>query len=208
MNLFITANNTNMGKTYTILKLIEILSKEYKVGVFKPIETGVKEYPVDGYKLLESVKKVNPNFNNITLEDIVPIQFELPAAPIVCGEVDFKKIDKAYKKLKKQCDILLIEGAGGIAVPISQNFIMKDFIDYFNAKSFLVIGGKLGCINDLTLNLNFFTPDIWAINVLEKSFFETTYPYLKQKYKNPLLIQKNLDKIVKNIGDLKWKKKK
>jgi len=202
MNLFITANNTDMGKTYTTLKLIETLSKEYKIGVFKPIETGVNKYPLDGKKLLNAVKKVNKDFKDINLNDVVPIQFELPAAPVVCGKVNFRKIDKSYKKLKKRCDILLIEGAGGIAVPVNKNFIMKDFIDYFEAKSFLVIGGKLGCINDLSLNLNFFTPDIWAVNILEKSFFETTYTYLKQKYKNPLLIQKNLDKIVKKIKEL------
>jgi dethiobiotin synthetase len=54
MNLFITANNTDMGKTYTTLKLIEKLGKEFKVGVFKPIETGVKEYPLDGKKLFKN----------------------------------------------------------------------------------------------------------------------------------------------------------
>jgi dethiobiotin synthetase len=183
--------------------LTEKLSKEFKVGVFKPIETGVKEYPLDGKKLLETVKKVNPEFSDISIDDIVPVQFSLPAAPIVCGKVDFDKIDKAYNKLKKRCDILLIEGAGGIAVPVTQNFIMKDFINYFNAKSLLVIGGKLGCINDLELNLNFFTPDIWAVNVLEDNFFVTTYPFLKQKYTNPLLIQNDLDKIIKKIKGLK-----
>jgi dethiobiotin synthetase len=203
MNLFITANNTDMGKTWTNLKLIEALGKKLRVGVFKPIETGVKEYPLDGKKLLEAVKKVNPEFSDISIDDIVPVQFSLPAAPIVCGKVDFDKIDKAYNKLKKRCDILLIEGAGGIAVPVTQNFIMKDFINYFNAKSLLVIGGKLGCINDLELNLNFFTPDIWAVNVLEDNFFVTTYPFLKQKYTNPLLIQNDLDKIIKKIKGLK-----
>ncbi len=206
MNLFITANNTDMGKTYTALKLIESLSKEFRVGVFKPIETGVKEYPLDGKKLLKAVQKVNPEFNDITLEDIVPIQFELPAAPVICGNVNFEKIDKAYNKLKKRCDILLIEGAGGIAVPVTNNFIMKDFIDYFNAKSLLVIGGKLGCINDLALNLNFFTPDIWAINLIEENFFTTTYPYLKQKYKEVLIIQNNLDKIIKKIKEVNDRK--
>jgi dethiobiotin synthetase len=202
MNLFITANNTDMGKTYATLKLIEKLSKEFKVGVFKPIETGVKEYPLDGKKLLEAVKKVNLEFNDISLNDVVPIQFSLPAAPAVCGEVDFKKIDTSYNKLKKHCDILLIEGAGGVAVPVTKNFIMKDFINYFNAKSLLVIGGKLGCINDLELNLHFFNPDIWIVNTLEDNFFTTTYPYLKQKYKEVLILQNNLDKIIKKIKEL------
>ena len=201
MNIFITATNTNVGKSYTTLKLIKTLSqKGYKVGVFKPIETGVEKYPLDGYKLFNEAKKYNQNLNKLSLDDIVPIQFKLPAAPIVAGEVNFEKIDTAYKKIKNECDILLIEGAGGIKVPVSKNFYMYDFINYFNAKSFLVVQSKLGCINDLELNLEFFTPDVWAINLFDDEFYKITYPYLSQKYKNVLIIQKNLDKIIKNLG--------
>jgi len=109
MNIFITATNTNVGKSYTTLKLIKTLSqKGYKVGVFKPIETGVEKYPLDGYKLFNEAKKYNQNLNKLSLDDIVPIQFKLPAAPIVAGEVNFEKIDTAYKKIKNECDILLI----------------------------------------------------------------------------------------------------
>jgi len=201
MNIFITATNTNIGKTYTTIKLIQYLSnKGYKVGVFKPIETGVDKYPIDGKKLFDEAKKYNQNLNKLSLNDIVPIQFKLPAAPIVAGKVDFEKIDKAYKKIKSECDILLIEGAGGIKVPINKNFYMFDFIKYFNAKSLLVVQSNLGCINDLELNLEFFTPDVWAINLFDDEFYKITYPYLSQKYKNVLIIQKNLDKIIKNLG--------
>jgi len=201
MNIFITATNTNIGKTYTTIKLIQYLSnKGYKVGVFKPIETGVDKYPIDGKKLFDEAKKYNQNLNKLSLNDIVPIQFKLPAAPIVAGKVDFEKIDKAYKKIKSECDILLIEGAGGIKVPINKNFYMFDFIKYFNAKSLLVVQSNLGCINDLELNLEFFTPDVWAINLFDNEFYKITYPYLSQKYKNVLIIQKNLDKIIKNLG--------
>ena len=201
MNIFITATNTNVGKSYTTLTLIKALSqKGYKVGVFKPIETGVEKYPIDGYKLFNEAKKYNQNLNKLSLNDIVPIQFSLPAAPILAGEVNFEKIDIAYKKLKNECDILLIEGAGGIKVPIMKNFYMYDFIKYFDAKSFLVVQSKLGCINDLELNLEFFTPDIWAINLFDDDFYKITYPYLKEKYKEVLIIQKDLDKILKKLG--------
>ena len=200
MNIFITATNTNIGKTYTTLKLIQYLSKNYKIGVFKPIETGVESYPIDGKTLFDEVKKYNKNFNKFSLDDIVPIQLKLPAAPIVAGEVDFKKIYIAYKKLKKECDILLIEGAGGIKVPVTKSFYMYDFIKYFNAKSLLVIQSKLGCINDLELNLEFFNPDVWAINLFSDDFYQISYPYLKQKYKDILIIQKDLDKIIKKLG--------
>ena len=201
MNIFITATNTNVGKTYTTLQLIKYLSKKgYKVGVFKPIETGVEDTPLDGKLLFKEVIKYNQEFKNFTLNDIVPIQFKLPAAPIVAGEVDFSKIDIAYKKLKEKCDILLIEGAGGVKVPVTNDFYMFDFIKYFNAKTFLVIQSKLGCINDLELNLEFFKPDVWGINLFDDSFYQVSYPYLKEKYKEVLIIQKDLDKILKKLG--------
>ena len=200
MNLFITATNTNVGKTYTTLKLIKQFSKMgYKVGVFKPIETGVKKKPFDGSLLLKEVKKYNPLFKKISIDEVVPNQFKLPASPIVAGKVDFKKIDKSYKKLSAISDILLIEGAGGIKVPVTKNFYMFDFIKYFEAKSLLVVQSKLGCINDLELNLEFFKPDIWSINLYDNSFFETSYPYFKEKYKEILIIQENLDKIAKKL---------
>ncbi len=195
MNIFITATNTNMGKTYTTLKLINKLQKMgYKVGAFKPIETGVVDIPSDGLKLYQAIDN-----KNLSLDDIVPIQLQLPASPIVAGNVDFKKIDKAYNKLKQKFDILLIEGAGGIKVPITTNFYMYDFIDYFGAKSLLVVGSALGCINDLELNLSFFEPTIWAINVFDDDFYTISYPYFKTKYKNVLTIQKNLDTIIEKL---------
>ena len=200
MNIFITATNTDLGKTYTTLKLIEHLSnKGYKIGVFKPIETGVIDTPIDGKKLFDKAIKYNKNLKTLSIDDIVPIQFSLPAAPIVAGEVEFDKIDKAYKKIKPLCDILLIEGAGGIKVPVTKDFYMYDFIKYFNAKSLLVVQSKLGCINDLELNLEFFSPDVWSINLYDDSFYQITYPYLKEKYKEVLIIQKDLDKIINKL---------
>jgi dethiobiotin synthetase len=202
MNIFISANNTNAGKTYSTLKLIKALSqKGYKVGVMKPIETGIKNIPEDGKKLYEEALKYNKNLKNLTLNDIVPIQMPLPAAPIIAGEVDFKKIKKAYNKIKPLCDILLIEGAGGLLVPVNENFKMIDFIKFFNAKLFLVISSRLGMINDFLLNKFYLTqnniPFTWAINLFDNSYYEISHPFMKQF--SPMFIQKDLDKIIKNL---------
>jgi dethiobiotin synthetase len=202
MNIFISANNTECGKTYSTLKLIKQFSEMgYKVGVMKPVETGVEDYPPDGKALFEEAVKYNPNLKTLTLNDIVPIQLKLPAAPYVAGKVDFGKIKKAYKKIKPLCDILLIEGAGGILVPVSDNFKMIDFLDFFNAKLFLIIRSNLGCINDFLLNRFYLESNninyIWAVNLMDESYFKITHPFLK-KY-NPLFIQKDLDKIAKKL---------
>ena len=202
MNIFISANNTNQGKTYSTLLLMEEFAKRgYKVGAFKPIETGVDNIALDGEKLLKKSQELNPNFKNISLEDIVPIQMKLPAAPIVAGKVDFEKIKNSYNKLKPLCDILFIEGAGGILVPVTKNFLMIDFLKFFNAKLFLVIGSKLGMINDFLLNKFYLEknniPFTWAINLFDDSYFQITHPFLKQF--SPLFIQKNLDKITQKL---------
>ena len=225
MNIFITANNTDCGKTYSTLKLIEKFSKMgYKVGVFKPIETGVKEYPSYGKKLFEKAKKYNPLLKKLTLNDIVPIQFKLPASPYVAGEVDLKKIISSYEKIKTLSDILLIEGAGGVRVPIKvkrkeergeigeereknnknseyQVLEMWELAKIFNAKIFLIITSKLGMINDFLLNKYFLDSKkldyFWAINLFDESYFEISHPFLKNF--NPLIIQKDLDKIAKKL---------
>jgi len=218
MNIFISANNTNSGKTYTTLKLIKAFSqKGYKVGVIKPIETGVTCIPEDGEILFEEAKKYNSKLRSLTINDIVPIQFKLPAAPFVAGVVDFEKIISAYDKIKPLCDILLIEGAGGIRVPIKmgngwmsgwedensefQVVEMWELAKIFNAKLFLVISSKLGMINDFLLNKYFLeSKNIhyeWAVNLMDESYFEITHPFLKQF--NPLFIQKDLDKITKKL---------
>ena len=202
MNIFISANNTNQGKTYASLLLLESFAKKgFKVGVLKPIETGVKDYPLDGKKLFEKAKKLNPKLQALTLDDIVPIQHSLPAAPFVSGSVDFEKIKNSYKKIKPLCDILLIEGAGGILVPITDNFKMIDFVKFFNAKLLLIVGSKLGMINDFLLNKFYLEqnniPFIWAVNLFNDTYFKITHPFLKDF--SPLFIQKDLDKIVQRL---------
>ena len=202
MNIFISANNTNQGKTYASLLLLESFAKKgFKVGVFKPIETGVKDYPLDGKKLFEKAKKLNPKLQALTLDDIVPIQHSLPAAPFVSGSVDFEKIKNSYKKIKPLCDILLIEGAGGILVPVTDNFKMIDFVKFFNAKLLLIIGSKLGMINDFLLNKFYLESNdidyIFAINIFDESYFKISHSFMKKF--SPLILQKDLDKITQKL---------
>jgi dethiobiotin synthetase len=155
--IFVTATNTDIGKTYTTKLLMRSLSeKGHSVGVVKPIETGVKDgmYP-DGEELLALLKQLNPLAWSLEVEDIVPISYELPAAPAVASnfsEIDYAKIDRAIAQQEAFCDILLIEGAGGLFVPLDANFMMIDLIKALRAKTLLVTHCSLGCINDTLLS--------------------------------------------------------
>ena len=156
--IFVTATNTNIGKTYTSIKLLnEYASRGLKVGAIKLVETGVKDgvYP-DGTLLLKTLQVLNPALSEFTVEDIVPISYELPAAPYIASKgkaLDFDILNKAIEKLEKNCDILIIEGAGGLFVPVDGNFMMIDLIQFFNAVGLLVTHCSLGCINDTLLSL-------------------------------------------------------
>ncbi len=154
--LFISATNTNIGKTYASALLLKYYTnKGLKVGYFKPFETGVINTPSDGTSMLNLAKKLNPNFN-VNINDVVPYQFNLPAAPYIAKknviiDLEFLKEKKQY--LESLCDILIIEGAGGLMVPIFENFFIIDLIKEFNSKTILICPSKLGCINDILLSV-------------------------------------------------------
>jgi len=208
---FITATNTNIGKTYTTLLLLKAFAKQgFRVGALKPIETGVSDTPSDGKKLLKLSQKLNPDFKNISLDDVVPVTFKLPAAPIVAktdNSIDFYKIKKAFKKISKVCDIVFIEGAGGLLVPVEKGFFMIDFIDFFQAKTLLVTSGKLGCINDTLLSINLLNQRnidfTWCINIKNnyKKFSKTTLPYYKGIFDKIYILQTNKKALIKKLLD-------
>lgn len=156
-SIFITATNTDVGKTYASEKFLRYFaSKGLKVGYFKPCETGVIDLPVDGNKMLNITKELNPDFK-VNLCDVVPYQFKLPAAPYVAKGNTFISIDliKEKKKYLEQfCDVLIIEGAGGLMVPLEKDLFIIDLIKELNCEAILITPSKLGCINDTLLSVN------------------------------------------------------
>ncbi len=186
-SLFISATGTNVGKTYTTLLLIKAFaSRGIKVGVCKPIETGVSSLPLDASVLLDSVQEVNPEFATLGAYDITAYTFPLPAAPFCADTKQSIKIDTIIDKihtLAQKCDILLIEGAGGLMVPITENYTMLDLAQAIHSPILLVTPSRLGCINDTLLsiealksrNLNY----EWCVNLYEdkESFDAVTRPY-------------------------------
>jgi len=186
-SIFITATNTDIGKTYTTIKLASVLNElGYKVGVFKPIETGVKDIPSDGTKLLEASKN-----KDITLDDVVPVRFSLPAAPYVAKKdkkIDFQKIKNSYERVEKNSDIVLVEGAGGPLTPVEEDFFMVDFIEFLEVKKTLLVSpNSLGSINDTLLSQSLLKQReiefVWAVNEYKESrenFEKITLPFFKE----------------------------
>ena len=208
-SLFITATGTNVGKTHTTLQLIDLLAdKGIKPGVYKPVETGVVTEAPDATKLLAACQRVNPKFETLTVDDITAYTFPLPAAPF-CADVDHK-IDLQYiidkhDMLLKQCDILLVEGAGGLMVPITESYMMINLIKEIEAKALLVTPSRLGCINDTLLSimaLRTFDIDFdWCVNIYEdkETFTEVTQPYYDAVFPNWWTVEEGLERFIANL---------
>jgi len=196
--IFITATNTDIGKSYASeIFLKKFAKKGKKVGYFKPIETGVQIQPLDGTKLLNITKQLNPDFK-FSVDDVVKYQFKLPAAPFVANKntkISAKSIVKQAEKLLQKCDILIVEGAGGLMVPIKKRYFMIDLIkkfqNHFNMKTILIVPSNLGSINDTLLSQSalerYGIQYDWYINLHKdkKEFKKTTLPFYK-KYFNQI----------------------
>ncbi len=192
----------------TKLLIGELTKLGHRVGVFKPIETGVSDLPIDGSALLEVIQLHNKEMGHLTVDDIVPIQYTLPAAPFVAsaGEtIDMKRIDKALQKIETLCDIVLIEGAGGLMVPVDNELMMIDLIGHFKAKALLVTHCRLGCINDTLLSINALRQanitHEWAFNCREDdtTFSEVSEPYFLDKDIKTYHISRDLNDLTKAL---------
>ena len=204
--IFITATNTDIGKTYaTSLLLEEFASQGLRVGVFKPIETGVETIPLDGKKLFDIACRLNPELRCLSLKTIVPYQFRLPAAPLVAKQnhkINIEFLEHKLQEIEKHCDVVFIEGAGGLLVPVEEGLFMVDFISIFKASTLLVCPSRLGSINDSLLSRYLLEdkeiPYVWAINLFEDkdSFAEVTAPFYQDGF---LTLQENIKEIANKL---------
>lgn len=207
--IFITATNTDIGKTYATKLLMQVFSTMgYRVGVCKPIETGVETAPLDGTALLELLHQLNPLTHHLNINDIVPIQYTLPAAPYIASnaeEIDLSLVDTALSKQEALCDILLIEGAGGLYVPVDKQTMMIDLIDRFEAKALLISHCRLGCIND-TLLSHYALNDkeishIWTLNCHadDHSFSKISEPFFHDNFPDYTLLERDIFQVANSL---------
>jgi dethiobiotin synthetase len=152
--IFVTGTDTGVGKTLVSLALIAAFRKTgLKVGAMKPIETGVGEDgPLDAIALRDAAGSTDP------LATICPQQFALPAAPNAAAnaedrEVDLAAIDAAYETLAKGRDLMVVEGAGGLLVPIRDDWTMAELAHRLDLPLLVVARASLGTINHTALTL-------------------------------------------------------
>jgi dethiobiotin synthetase len=156
--IFITGTDTEVGKTFVTACLARLFIHEgFDVGVMKPAETGCprrkgKLIPKDATYL----KTVSGSRDSLSL--INPYRFSRPLAPLIAAKIDHKKIhlgkiSLAYRRLRERHDLVLVEGAGGLLVPLTRRLTNLGLILKLKLPAIVVVGSKLGAINHTLLTL-------------------------------------------------------
>jgi len=156
--IFIAGTDTGVGKTLVACGLAAVLRESgYKVGVMKPAETGCEEkngklFSQDAFYLKEASGSAEP------LERICPYQLRAPLAPSVAAEREGTKIDidflaGLYREINSAHDVTIVEGAGGLLVPILPHYTYADLAKLLKLPVLVVAANRLGAINHLLLTL-------------------------------------------------------
>lgn len=157
--LFVTGTDTGVGKTLvTCLVAAGLRASGHRVAVMKPIETGCAVG--ESGRLRAADAELLRFFAGATdpMDLVCPIRFAEPLAPAVAAarertEIDVGRIAAAFEQLTARADVVLVEGAGGLLVPIATDCAMADLARRLRLPLLVVVGSKLGALNHALLTM-------------------------------------------------------
>ncbi|HAN96985.1 MAG TPA: dethiobiotin synthase [Planctomycetaceae bacterium] len=156
LGLFVVGTDTSVGKTYVTCRLAETLRREgRKVGVYKPAESGWEDPDdprSDAHRLWEAAGRVG------TIDEVCPMRLKTPIAPHLAaaaeGRVwDRRLIRSGLSVWKGRCDIVLVEGAGGLLSPLGDDESVIDLAAEFGYPLLLVGADRVGVVNQVRLTI-------------------------------------------------------
>ena len=149
--VLVTGTDTGVGKTFVACALAHALrARGRRVGVVKPVETGVEGEPGDARALADAARDPSP------LDDICPYRLRAPLAPSVAAAregvtIDVDAIVALILRRATTVDVLLVEGAGGLLVPISGTTTYLDLAERLGAPLLVVAANRLRTVNHAAL---------------------------------------------------------
>ncbi|MCX5723000.1 MAG: dethiobiotin synthase [Nitrospirae bacterium] len=154
--VFITATDTGVGKTLVASALVAHLRQRgLDIGVMKPVETGVTrstKAQSDGVRLRQAAGSDDP------MAEVCPYVFRLPVAPLSAATAERKTIRiatilRAFRALNQKHDLVLVEGVGGLHVPITGTVDGLDLMQRMGLPVIVVGQAGLGGVNHALLTL-------------------------------------------------------
>lgn len=150
IHLGVTGTDTGVGKTVIAAALVAALREEgLRVAPMKPIETGGGD---DAERLLTAAGGV------YRIEAVRPIALPEPLAPLAAARlagttIDLARLDAAFTALRRDSDAIVVEGAGGLLVPITETETFATLFRHWALELVVVAANRLGALNHTLLTV-------------------------------------------------------
>ena len=155
MSIFITGTDTNVGKTVVTAGVAAVMQGlGYNIGVYKPVQSGAVK--IDGVLQSPDLNFIASIDSNIKVK--CSYKLELPAAPIIAAQSEGIRIQTEvllsdYTKLRAKTDLVMVEGAGGLLVPLAKGMLISDLVKLMKLPLVIVARPDLGTINHTLLTI-------------------------------------------------------
>ncbi|QWE08803.1 dethiobiotin synthase [Polynucleobacter ibericus] len=197
---FVTGTDTEVGKTLVSGALILKLREQGMNAIgFKPVVAGTYQ-DARGKTLNEDVETLRTASNlDSNALSLCPYVLDQPAAPHLVAAHQGVKLEmdvmaKAFRHIQNQADCVVVEGAGGLLIPLNEVEDLGAFAKEIHLPIILVVGMKLGCINHALLTYEAIkarnlTIAGWVANTLstEMSLLQENVQTLKTRIAAPFL---------------------
>lgn len=153
--IFITGTDTGVGKTIFSAALAKLLKdKGVNVGVMKPVTTGCNE--LEGRLVSADAELLAWSAGIQVSPEIAPYLLKEPIAPSAAAEmehtkIEFSRIVAAYHRLSEEHDFVIVEGAGGLMVPLAGGLLVADLVKLLALPLLVVARPGLGTVNHTIL---------------------------------------------------------
>jgi dethiobiotin synthetase len=194
--VFVTGTDTDVGKTIVAAGLTAALrSQNIRATYFKPVQSGCQEE--DG-RIIASDARLAQTMAGLAepLEVLTPVVLKLPLAPAVAAaqagvRIDLEEIARVYRDLVGRYDFVVVEGAGGLYVPLVDNaFLVLDLARWLGLPVLVVARPGLGTINHTVM----------TVKTIEQAGLPVVGVIINQYPENPNLAARTNPEIIEAVG--------
>lgn len=196
MSYFITGTDTGVGKTLVSCALLYAFAAQGKRVVgFKPVATGCDDKDHnDDAKKLRTASNVQTTYGQVN-----PYCFVPPIAPHIAARhsgvrIDLARILVSYRELASLSDVVIVEGAGGLLIPLNEKQDGTDLARELELPIIVIIGIRLGCINHALLTMRVIEEcglkcAGWVANIIDQNMcaLNENIESLRERIEAPLI---------------------
>lgn len=163
-SVYITGTDTGVGKTITSAALLHVLrARGLRAMGMKPVASGCERID-DAWRNADALALQAASDPRPDYIDLNPYALPLPLAPELAAQeagitIELEPLRGAYQRLAAQSDVMVVEGVGGWAAPLSATLDQADLVHALALPVVLVVGLRLGCLNHAYLTTRAISAD-------------------------------------------------